>query len=383
MIFTQAACNSPVNISGKLTGSVKKDIKVYLIKPETLWEVGSSYNGKIIGSAVVNSDGSFAFHNLPKTKEPVLLELAIQMSSKAPNYLQTDEIDKSNYMPILWQSSDPIQITAQADEFQKSFTIENPSGINRALLDLRDINQKAYQTYLKGKHWEIEDGRELMEKENAILQYQKELIEFADSTPYIMPAMLALRWVSPENYYERVPEFLVRQCAKWKEKQPEHPWIKQLCKRSKPSNLPVLVGDVFPNIHLPTIEKDTFFLKNHLGDKITIIDIWASWCAPCRIENREVLVPLWKEYHNKGLKIIAYGLESDLFSWKAAAEKDGANQWLQASDLKGDDASILKETRVQTIPANFILDDKGVVLAKNIHGSDLMELVKNYMKIKE
>jgi len=380
IILTLSACNSPANISGRLTGTIKKDIKVYLIEPETLWEVGASYNGKVIDSAVVKPDGSFEFHNLPITKDSVLLEMAIQMPDKEPNYLQTYDINKSNYMPIIWESGYTIKITAKPDEFQKSFTIEHPSEINKAILNLRNINQKAYQAYLEGKHWKIEDGRELMEKENAILQYQKELIKFADSTNYMLAAMIALRWVSPENYYERVPEFLVRQCVKWKEKQAEHPWIKQLCKRSKPSTLPVLVGDLFPNIKLPTIENDTLFLNNQLGDKITIIDIWASWWAPCRIENREVLLPIWKEYHSKGLKIIAYGLESDLSSWKSATKKDGANKWLQASDLQGDDASILKETRVQTIPANYILNSKGVVLAKNVHGSDLMELVKSYLK---
>jgi len=176
IILTLSACNSPANISGRLTGTIKKDIKVYLIEPETLWEVGASYNGKVIDSAVVKPDGRFAFHNLPITKESVLLEMAIQMPDKEPNYLQTDDINKSNYMPIIWQSGYPIKITAKPDEFQKSCTIEHPSEINKAILNLRDINQKAYQTYLEGKHWKIEDGRELMEKENAILQYQKELI---------------------------------------------------------------------------------------------------------------------------------------------------------------------------------------------------------------
>ena len=197
-----------------------------------------------------------------------------------------------------------------------------------------------------------------------------------------MPALVALRWVSPENDYERVPEFLVRQCNKWKKKQPDHPWVKQLCKESDPSNLPVLVGDVFPNLKLPMLTKDTLSLKDQLGNKLTIIDLWASWCAPCRKENREVLVPIWDEYHDQGLQIIAYGLESNESAWRAAAERDGANRWLQASDLQGDDAPFLKKIRVQTIPANFILDDKGVVMAKNVHGKDLMDLVKSYMKKK-
>ncbi|MFO8145797.1 MAG: TlpA disulfide reductase family protein [Gillisia sp.] len=378
--LTLIACHSPADISGRLEGIEKKDIKIYLIEPETLREVAASYFGKVIDSAVVNSDGSFEFHNLPKTKEPVLMELTIQLSGKAPNYLQTDNPIRSNYMPIVWQFGEPLQITAKLDEFQKSFSIKNPSEINKALLDLRDLKEKAYQTYLEGKDWEIEDGSQLLEKEHAILQYQTKLINFANSTKHLIPAMVALRWVSPENYYERVPEFLVDQCNKWKNKKPDHPWVKQLCKESDPSNLPVLVGDVFPNLKFPMITKDTLSLKDQLGNKLTIIDLWASWCAPCRKENREVLVPIWDEYHDQGLQIVAYGLESDESAWKAAVERDGANRWLQSSDLQGDDAAFLKKIRVRTIPANFILDDKGVVIAKNIHGSALMDLVKSYMK---
>ena len=380
IILTLVACDSPAYISGRIEAIEKKDIKIYLIQPESLREVAASFFGKVIDSAVVDSDGSFAFRNVPKTKEPVLLEIAIQLPGMPPNYLQTEDPIRSNYMPILWQLGEPLQITAKLDEFQKSFSIEQPSEINKALLGLRDINQKAYQTYLAGKHWQIEDGSQLLEKEHAVLQYQKELINFADSIPHLMPALVALRWVSPVHYYERVPEFLVRQCNKWKNKQPDHPWVKQLCKQSEPSNLPVLVGDVFPNFKFPMITKDTLSLKDQLGKKLTIIDLWATWCAPCRKENREVLVPIWDEYHDQGLQIVAYGLESDESAWRAAVERDGADRWLHASDMQGDDTPFLKKIRVRTIPANFILDDKGLVMAKNVHGKALMDWVKNYME---
>lgn len=380
MTLLLIACHSPADISGRLEGIKKKDLKIYLIEPETLREVAASYFGKVIDSAAVNSDGSFEFHNLPKTKETVLLELAVQPSGRDPNYLQTDAPSKSNYMPIVWKSGEPLQITAKLDEFQKSFSIEHPSEINKALLDLRDIKEIAYQTYFAGKDWEIEDGSQLLEKERAILQYQTQLINFANSTQHLLPALVALRWVSPENYFERVPEFLVSLCNKWKKKQPDHPWVKQLCKESDPSNLPVLVGGIFPNIMFPMITNDTLSLKEQLGNKLTIVDLWASWCAPCRKENREVLVPLWHEYHGQGLQIVAYGLESDESAWRSAVERDGANRWFQSSDLQGDDAAILKKIRVRTIPANFILDNKGVVIAKNVHGRALMDFVKSYMK---
>jgi len=382
MALILKACHSPAYISGKIEGIEKKDTKIYLIEPEELLEVAASYFGKVIDSAVVNSDGRFEFHNVPKTQESVVFELAVQLSGKASNYLQTDDPTTSNYMPIVWQPGETIQITAKCDEFQNSFSMDNPSEVNKALLDLRDLNMKAYQTFLAGKHWKVEDGDQLMEKEHAILQYQTKLIEFANNSTYLLPALVALRWVSPENDYERVPEFLVNQCNTWKEEQPDHPWVKQLCEVSDASNLPVLLGDEFPNFELPMLTKDTLYLKEQLGDKLTIIDLWASWCAPCRKENREVLAPLWDEYHKQGLQIIAYGLETDEHTWRAAAERDGANRWLQTSDLQGDDAPFLKYIRVQTIPANFILDDKGIVIAKNVHGKALIDLVKSHIENK-
>ena len=380
LTFAFSACQNHASLSGKIEGSIKKDIKIYLIQPETLEDVAFSYVGKVIDTAVVHTDGSFKFHKLPDTTEPVLLEIAIQQPGEAANYLQTDDPVSSNYMPILWQSGKSIHITASADQFQKSFSIKHPSENNKALLHLRDVNEKAYQTYLAGKHWQVEEGSQLLEKEHAVLQYQTKLMNFADSTPYLMPALVALRWVSPESDYERVPEFLVRQCAKWKKERPDHPWVKELCKESNPADLPVLAGSVFPDLSFPLLTKDTLSLNDLLGSKLTIIDVWASWCAPCRKENRDVLVPLWDEYHNQGLHIVAYSLESDKSVWRAAAAHDGADRWYQASDLRGDDAPFMKKIRIMTIPANFILNDKGVVMAKNLHGKRLMDFVKNYMK---
>ena len=377
--LTLVACHSPEGISGQLE-NVEQDTTIYLIEPQTLRDAATSYFGKVIDSAIVQQDGSFEFQNIPKVETPVLLELAVQSSGKAPNYLQTDNPITSNYMPIVWQSGVSLKITAKQDEFQNSFSIEDPSKVNKALLNLRDINAESYKTYIAGKQWLVEDGSQLLEKEHAILQYQTKLIDFANSTEHLLPALVALRWVSTAFDYERVPEFLVNQCNTWKEKQPDHEWVEQLCKESDRSNLPVLVGDEFPDIKLPLINKDSLSLKDQLGSKLTILDLWASWCAPCRKENRNVLAPLWDKYQDKGLQIIAYGLESNEAAWKAAIERDGADRWTHASDLQGDDAPFLRKIRVQTIPANFILDGKGVVIAKNIHGQDLIDLVRSYVE---
>ena len=380
LTLTLMSCNSPAYISGKLEGNKTDGATIYLIKPNNLKEAAASYFGKAIDSAIIDTKGYFKFVNTPNTTEPILLELALKQPDKSSNYLITNNPILANYMPILWQTDETIKVKANINHLQKSFTIENPSEINKAILELRDINLKAYETHLNGKEWHLEDGNQLLEKEHAILQYQTELIKFANNTQYLMPALIAIRWASTENDYERIPEFLVNQCHRWSKVQPEHTWVKQLCKQSEPDNLPVLIGDQFPNMTLPTITKDTLSLNNQLGKKITIIDLWASWCAPCRIENREVLVPLWEEYNTQGLQIIAYALESSKKSWQVATHKDGANRWLNVSDLQGDDTPFLKKIRVQTIPTNFILNDKGVVIAKNLHGKELMHWVKDYIE---
>jgi thiol-disulfide isomerase/thioredoxin len=378
-IWSLTACHAPPSISGRIEGIESKGATIYLIEPAGLREIAASYFGKVIDSAAVGVDGGFVLHHPPDTTGPVLLELAFQRSSTYPNQLETDDPATSNYMPILWQPGSSMRITAKAGAFQRSFSMDHPSPVNQALLDLRDINENAFRTHLAGKTWQLEDGRQLLEKEQAVLNYRSELMKFADTTRFLMPALVALRWVSPANDYERVPEFLVDQCGKWRRKRPDDPWVKQLCKESYPSVLPVLVGAEFPDLKLPMMGKDTLSVNELLGRKLTIIDLWASWCGPCRKENREILVPLWDAYHDRGLRIIGYALESDATIWKAAAEKDGADRWAQASDLQGDDARFLKEIRVQSIPANFILDDKGMVIAKNVHGEALKDLVGHYL----
>jgi peroxiredoxin len=151
---------------------------------------------------------------------------------------------------------------------------------------------------------------------------------------------------------------------------PNHAWTAQLCQSAHPDKLPVLQGDTIPNFPLPMASGDTVMLYDLLGEKLTLLDIWASWCAPCRKENREVLAPLWSERGNTGLQIVGYAIDSSPQAWKAAIAKDGAT-WPQASHLSGDDTPFLQMLNITTIPANFILDKNGVVLAKNLHGEAL------------
>jgi len=383
LLFFNTSCAEQAPLSGIVVLDPESEWApvVYLIQPMALDEVAASYTGQVLDSAQIQADGSFAFENIPLASEPILLQLVIQpKGERYANRLNNENPLQSNYFPIIWKNGEKIGVEASARQFQSSFTIHNPSPANAALLKLRDIRQQAFQQYLQKQATDGHDETQLLAEEAARLNFQRPLMQFADTTQHLLPALVALRWVSPENDYERVPELLVRQCEKWKGIHSGYPWVVQLCQKSNQARLPVLKGAPIPDSPLPMLSGDTVALHRQLAPRLTLLDLWASWCAPCRHENREVLVPLWDKYHKQGFQIIGYALDGSARNWEKAIEQDGAGRWLHASHLRGDDAPLMQALRLQTIPANFLIDETGKVLAKNLHGQALLEFVEEYME---
>ena len=130
----------------------------------------------------------------------------------------------------------------------------------------------------------------------------------------------------------------------------------------------VNIGSVAPEFSAPNPEGKTVSLKESLG-KVTIVDFWASWCGPCRSENPNV-VALYNEFHSKGLNIIGVSLDKDAAKWKEAIAKDKL-AWTQVSNLKHWSEPIAKQYNVSSIPAMFVLDASGKIVAKDLRGAEL------------
>ncbi len=130
------------------------------------------------------------------------------------------------------------------------------------------------------------------------------------------------------------------------------------------------VGSEAPNFTAATPEGEMLSLNDVLG-KYTIIDFWASWCKPCRRENPNV-VRVYNEYHDKGLNIISVSLDKagQESRWIKAIEDDKMD-WHHVSNLKGWSDPIAKTYNVRSIPATFLLDEEGNIIAKNLRGNAL------------
>ena len=132
---------------------------------------------------------------------------------------------------------------------------------------------------------------------------------------------------------------------------------------------------VIPNITDPRLDFSVVSLKGDtirlsaMKGKIFLLDFWASWCGPCRISNRQ-LVKLYSKYKGKGFEILGVSIDESMGDWKKAITKDKIT-WLQGNDAKGWDAMGAIKWQVEAIPASFLINKHGDVVAINLEKDNL------------
>jgi len=136
------------------------------------------------------------------------------------------------------------------------------------------------------------------------------------------------------------------------------------------------IGKKAPDFSAKSPDGNEVSLKSSLGSKVTIIDFWASWCKPCRVENPN-MVALYNEFKDSGLSIIGVSLDQEgkLEDWKNAIAQDNLT-WYHLSNLKFWQDPIAELYNVKSIPAIFVLDANGIIVAKDIRGEELKNKVK-------
>lgn len=142
----------------------------------------------------------------------------------------------------------------------------------------------------------------------------------------------------------------------------------------------VNIGAIAPDFNAALPEKGSLQLHSTKG-KLKLIDFWASWCAPCRSENKN-LEKLYKKYHKEGLEIISVSLDEQEEKWKQAIQTDNMT-WKNVSDLKGWNSAIAKLYFVKAIPHTLLLDEDNRIIAKNLRGHELQKKIAEILEKKK
>lgn len=136
-------------------------------------------------------------------------------------------------------------------------------------------------------------------------------------------------------------------------------------------------GAKAPDFTLPDTKGNPVTMSSVKG-KIKIIDFWASWCGPCRLNNPH-LKKLYEEFHPKGLEIIGVSLDTDKDAWEAAIEKDGLT-WVNVSSLNGWQCETISLYSISGVPSLFILDEYNNIMATGLRGEQLKAFLEENLK---
>ena len=144
------------------------------------------------------------------------------------------------------------------------------------------------------------------------------------------------------------------------------------------------VGNKAPNITEKGVNGDMLNLADLQG-KLVLIDFWASWCGPCRRENPAV-VEAYNKYkdkdfrNGKGFTIFSVSLDQDKDRWVGAIAQDKLTWPNHVSDLRYWNAKYAGVYRVNSIPSNFLIDQNGIIIAKNLRGPMLEKALSQLVK---
>lgn len=350
-----AACSSEPHyvINGKIEGA---DSVTFLLQKRQA--------GKIVNmDSAVAYKGSFKMKaGAVKYPEMVLL-VARDSRMRTSFYLENSEITITGKLDSLFAAK--ITGSKTQDEYQGF--IDSNNLLSEKYTKIYNEYQTADQSGDTAKVAQLE--KDATAVENEMEELQKDFVKNNPSS-FVAPSILAqLSYEMEGSEIETYINAMDTAVANTET-------IKNLKERVEKMKA-VAVGQKAPDFTMNDPEGNPVSLYSKIGSKLLLVDFWAAWCGPCRRENPNV-VKIYKEFNKKGFDVFGVSLDQKKDDWVKAISDDNLI-WTHVSDLQYWNNAAAKLYAVNSIPANFLLDENGTIIGRNLREEALYNKVKEVL----
>ena len=334
----------------------------------TIYLEENTPNGRptILDSAQLSKDGTFELQT--RAKEENLFQLRLQ-GKLAPFAFFINDAEK-------------IKVAADLKDSAQPYTVSN-SPASKALLSFdQTMYEKGMQLFSEGSRMDslrkagTPDSllgaayARVAQTANELKAYTQDFIAKSNSPVLALYALSSYQNTAGnlglQGFSKMEMRELVNNAAA---KFPNHTALQNV-KKSMPSSQA-------KDFTQPDVNGNPVSLSQFRG-KYVLVDFWASWCQPCRMDNPNV-VKAYNEFKDKNFTILGVSLDQNKEAWQKAIQQDGL-AWTQVSDLKfwSNEAAALYG--VEAIPYNVLVDPEGNIIAENLHGDEIMQTLRKVVK---
>ncbi|MGC1392056.1 MAG: TlpA disulfide reductase family protein [Bacteroidales bacterium] len=377
LLLLSAGCkNNIVSISGTIVNPVSG---AYIYLDEL-----KSNELKPVDSIKVSTDGTFHF----------------KREIKQPSFYLLKSTD-NNFLTMLVEPGQKISLKAHSDSLNYPISLKGSKGTesmaeyNKTLR--ATINKLKELSNIYTKNVDKPELPKVIESLDSLAQvylaeintYTKKYIDENLSSlvslvalyQQVAPSVYVLNPTKDINYFEKVDSSMFSLYPDYEPVVSLHDQVKELAAKMKGETIgsPVEAsGNVVPDISLPTPAGDTIRLSSTRGS-VVLLDFWASWCAPCRKENPNLL-NVYNIYHKRGFQIYQVSLDKTKDAWEKGIQDDHLEKWIHVSDVQYWNSIVVPLYKIESIPCNYLLDKEGRIIASNLRGQQLQTKLAEIFK---
>ena len=362
-----ASCSKKNEYNLSANSDIPDDEMVYLVQYKE--------NVPVLKDSINVLGGNFSFSDSIVVPEMYYLFFK-NIRGNVPVVLEPGNIEMTVYKDSL--RSTIIKGTKSNDDF-KQYIDESSSFIN----ELNNIqNEINYNIAINDSLIKLDLEEQFIDMRKKLTDYEYDFM--SNKNDSYVSALILQRMVFERSIDYDIADSILVNFDKSLAKTSPFIAVRGIIDNYKMSNTEApRIGSFAPKFSGPGLNGEVISLYS-IKSKYILIDFWASWCAPCRVENPG-LAQLQSKYSDEDFTILGVSLDMNMESWKRAIEVDKIESWIHISNLKyfNDPIAKLYDLSKEGIPSSFLINPERKIIARNIKGEDLEFVLNAELKYNE